>query len=116
MTPDKIDETNGESRMRTHEETWAHEGGTLYITKLNREGEESPGATIGEVPGRAQLAAAAPVMARLLLRLGLGAGQEESGETPSCAVCHHAIAKGFDDHAPGCAIVVTLVRAGVVSR
>jgi hypothetical protein len=97
--------------MSVHNEEWewhprAGGGARLYSS----DHEEEWATTWGDDNhSRAQLAAQAPAMARLLLTLTGPSHMED------CPFCDHTIIMGADSHAPVCPIAVTLRAAGVLA-
>ena len=98
--------------MKPHEETWVRSGAEIDTTPgcdavadfANGFGGPRP----GDIP-RAQLAAQAPAMARMLLSLQWSAG-DNGCECPSCG----EIIGSKDTHDPDCALVAVLRAAGVI--
>lgn len=100
--------------MNTHEETWVSDNLSINVTRIGADNREVIGAAVGLMtnPSAATLAARAPEMARLLLRIGLGVGGDE--EDPLCGCCRRPVNGTWREHAPACALVNILRTAGVL--
>ena len=89
--------TNESEHMKTHEETWVSWTIlSINMTRIGADNREVIGAAVGQMtsPSAATTLAAARAweMARLLLRIGLGAGGDE--EDPLCGCCGRPVNLG----------------------
>jgi hypothetical protein len=104
--------------MKPHEETWNWIVGTVYEADVS---SPVPLATFGSSE-RAQLAAAAPEMARLLLGLAANWHHDRPPEVPApvgyfrCESCESEIVRpgSAEKHMDNCELVAVLVKAGVL--
>jgi hypothetical protein len=111
-----------------HEETWTWKSDAVGMSRLILDlptGWRFIGAHDGD-KDRIRLAAAAPEMARMLLWLNTyrGAGHDRQDGEAECIVCHATWWERPDDHpdptptgwlhAPDCALVAVLRKAGVL--
>lgn len=92
--------------MKAHEETWVRAGtvvviGAGPITLLGADFDIEKGEPVDAAIARAKLAAAAPAMARLLLKMS------KYGVCPACC-------RGGNEHWPKCTIVEALRASGVL--
>ena len=109
--------------MRPHEETWAAASAVVvrddgqWVARFS----PSPGVSPDVEAARAQLAAQAPAMARLLLGIhqrGVTVACTQHNETV-CPFCEGHFSEEYEPalptHAPDCALVAILRAAGVLT-
>ena len=97
--------------MKPHEETWVHESdeGVHFVTT----GPDGFRGTFDDAEC-AKLAAQAPAMARLLLKLEWSAEPDDGGSCPVCGGWAPGVAGINAGHHAGCELATVLRAAGVL--